>query len=419
MGLGSIRQPEFGQRLRQLRERRSLSQRDVADGVVNPSYISLLESGARVPTLEVAVRLAQSLEVPLQELVGSTTPFTEDSGDLAGRLVLDIMTKSALDLGDLDDAEVRFRDAYEAANRDGATVSALEYGIALHEVLVLKSEHQERGRLLADVAVLAEQVGVPEVMVKVAVDRASAARDGGRMSDASELAEKAAEDIKATSFGSTSEHVRALGVLVSIRCESGAVSELPKLIDQMIDIAEKLDRRPVLGRAHWAASVAFARIGEPKQAERHFRYAKEMLATPATPLWEWAKFSRAAASALLDADTEADLAEIEQFMRGAQATLSVVDVPGEASQMQLVEARFALAVGDPAKALELSTREPADLPGSALVRLRITRARALCRLERIEEAVTAFRSAANLCEELDLYRLASQIWREIDEVRSH
>lgn len=416
MGLGSIRQPEFGQRLRQLRERRSLSQRDVAGGVVNPSYISLLESGARVPTLEVAARLAQALEVPLQELVGSTMPFSEDSGDRGERLVLDIMTKSALDFGDLDDAETRFRAAYQDATRDGSTISALEYGIALHEVLVLKAGHQERYRHLAEVAALAEQVNVPEVTVKVTVDRASAARDVGKMGEALALVEKAAEEIKSTSLSFTSEHVRMLGVLVSIRCESDNTAEVPQLIDQMIDIAEKIDRRPVLGRAHWVASVAFARLGEPKRAERHFRYAKEALATPATPLWEWAKFSRAAASALLDAD--ADLTEIEQFVRGAQAALSVVEVPGEAGQMRLLEARFALAAGDPAKALELSTDEPADLPSSALVRLRVTRGRALRQLERTDEAVTAFRSAAHLCEELDMFRQAAQIWREIDEARS-
>jgi transcriptional regulator with XRE-family HTH domain len=119
MGLGSIRQPEFGQRLRQLRERRGLSQREIAGDAVNPSYISLLESGARVPTLEVVVRLAKVLEVPLHELVGATSLLPEDTGDRGDRLVLDIMTRSALDFGDLDDAESRFRDAYKSATADG------------------------------------------------------------------------------------------------------------------------------------------------------------------------------------------------------------------------------------------------------------------------------------------------------------
>ncbi|MFC7617417.1 helix-turn-helix domain-containing protein [Actinokineospora soli] len=69
-----IRQPEFGQRLRRLRLAKGLSQRDVAGTVVNPSYISLLESGARVPTLEVVMQLAAALEVAPEDLAGITVP---------------------------------------------------------------------------------------------------------------------------------------------------------------------------------------------------------------------------------------------------------------------------------------------------------------------------------------------------------
>ena len=418
MGLGNVRQPEFGQRLRRLREERGLSQRDVAGDVVNPSYISLLESGSRVPTLEVVVRLAQVLGVSIEDLAGSVVLPGGDGVDTDrdGRLVLDILARSALDFGDLPDAQQRFQAAYTSARDDGQTVAALEYGLALQEILALRADRQARHDHLAELAELADRLGVPEVRLKIEIDRAAAMRDIGEPRKALALAEHAAQHIGGSELACTSEHVRVLGVLISIRSETGDIAGLDALVDQMFDVATKIDSRPVLGRAHWAASVAFARSGDTASAERHVRYAKEMLATPATPLWEWARFSRAAASALLDADVE--LTEVEQFLRAARATLSMVDVPGESAQLRVVEARFALASGDAAHALDLARREPGELPDTELLRLRMTEGGALRELGRLDEAVVALRSAVELCERLELFKQAATIWREIDGLRS-
>lgn len=416
MGLGNVRQPEFGQRLRSLREERGLSQRDVAGDVVNPSYISLLESGSRVPTLEVVVQLARVLDVTVQDLVGTMVLPGTDSGDRDGRLVLDILARSSLDFGDLDEAEKRFRAAYVSARQDGQIAASLEYGIALQEILGLRAEAQARHEHLVELAELAERLDVPEVRIKIEIDRATAARDVGRLKEALRLAEHATEHIDATALAFTSEHVRVLGVLVSVRCETGDISDLAALVDRMLAVAEKIDSRPVAGRAHWVACVAFARIGNPKRAERHVHYAKEMLATPATPLHEWARFSLAAASALLDAD--ADLAEVEQFLRGAQASMTMVELPGETGRLRVLEARFALASGDCARALELARQDLTGLADGDMIRMRATEGRALARLERVDEAIVALRAAAGLCERLEMFKQATAIWREIDELHS-
>src|SRR5216110_1257296 len=117
-----IQQPDFGRRLRRLRTERGLSQRDLAGGLVSPSYVSLLESGARVPALEVAMRLAGTLGVPVGALVEQWE---------ATRLVQDLLARSAVDFGDLDQAGRRFTEAYELGRAAGDRVAMLEYGIAL------------------------------------------------------------------------------------------------------------------------------------------------------------------------------------------------------------------------------------------------------------------------------------------------
>lgn len=64
----------FGERLRDSRAKAKLSARDLADRVgVSQSYVSLLESGARVPSrmsYSVARRLAETLGVDPDWLMG-------------------------------------------------------------------------------------------------------------------------------------------------------------------------------------------------------------------------------------------------------------------------------------------------------------------------------------------------------------
>lgn len=60
----------FGQRLKQLREERGLSQEGLADRAeLDRTYISLLERGKRNPGLMNLLRLASALGIDVSELV--------------------------------------------------------------------------------------------------------------------------------------------------------------------------------------------------------------------------------------------------------------------------------------------------------------------------------------------------------------
>jgi len=69
----------FGQRLRELRERRSVSQEKLAARAgLNRTYISKIERGQRNITLDTITRLAEALECPITELF---TNFKSKSND--------------------------------------------------------------------------------------------------------------------------------------------------------------------------------------------------------------------------------------------------------------------------------------------------------------------------------------------------
>ena len=74
---------QLGERLKDIRERRGLTQEQLAQAVkMNAARISDYESGRIVPKLEKAVALAAALAVTLDELVGRTTPeVAEDVRD--------------------------------------------------------------------------------------------------------------------------------------------------------------------------------------------------------------------------------------------------------------------------------------------------------------------------------------------------
>lgn len=61
---------EFGNRLRQLREKREWAQTDLAyEADIEPGYVSRLELGKANPSLTVIVALAMALECKLDELI--------------------------------------------------------------------------------------------------------------------------------------------------------------------------------------------------------------------------------------------------------------------------------------------------------------------------------------------------------------
>src|SRR5436305_14463122 len=93
---------EVGVRLKAARERAGLSQRQLAFDGCTAAYISRLEAGARVPSLQMVNELAARLGVSSQWLsTGVEVPYTEPTDLLEAEV--------ALRLGDVEEAEKLFR----------------------------------------------------------------------------------------------------------------------------------------------------------------------------------------------------------------------------------------------------------------------------------------------------------------------
>jgi len=66
---------KFGENLRKIRQIKRISQIDLAKSVgVDPTVISKLELGKRLPSLPILVRIADALNVTVDELLDNNTP---------------------------------------------------------------------------------------------------------------------------------------------------------------------------------------------------------------------------------------------------------------------------------------------------------------------------------------------------------
>ncbi|PWK46736.1 helix-turn-helix domain-containing protein [Actinoplanes xinjiangensis] len=413
-----IVQPEFGRRLRRLRIERGMSQRDLAVGVVNQSYISLLEKGSRVPTLDVVNHLSEVLGVPVDELAGVETGFAPPPaapGVSGTELARELIVSSAVDQGDLSRAEQVLTGALQEARRDGQPAAMLSHGLALERIMDQRNDRSGRYELLNELVTVAERAGVPEALVRTRIALAAAARDVGRLTEAFTHIEQAQAEIAETAFVGGSEHVRLHAVHISILSDAGGGAEVTRIVDRMVAMAADVKSLTISGRAHWVASIAMARIGEVERSLEHLRSAREMLAHPTTSLRDWARFSIAAVSALMDADVE--LSEITSRMEAARAAMAAAETAATPSAAASLEVRYAVAVGEPERALEIAaTVDETDLSGIEQVRFVLAVGRAQRRCGRTAEAAASLRRAAQLAEAAAAYRRASQIWREVTEL---
>lgn len=415
-----VRQPAFGRRLRRLRQLRGLSQREVGQGVVTGSYVSLLESGSRVPTLDVVVRIARALDVAVAALVDDDLAAVLPTGRPGQQghqayLVGQVLARGAIATGDLGAAAALLAEAYGAERDGGSPVLVLAAGLALQDVLRETGRSSERFELLQELTAVAEETGVPELAVAVYVDRADSARSLNLLADAVEFAERAVARVGETELAHTGEHLRAVEALIHVRCDSGRTEEVPGLVEQALALARRIGSPTASGHAHRIAGLGLARIGRADLALQHVRPARAMLARWLS-VRDWAHFCCVMASILLECDAEPE--EVERYLAVVRLAAETVELPEQAPLLVALEVRHALAAGDPHRALALSEVEPAGLGGVDLVRLRLARGRALHRTGRTAGAVEVLRSAATLSEQIAAFPLASLIWRELDEVRS-
>ncbi|MFF8960016.1 helix-turn-helix domain-containing protein [Streptomyces sp. NPDC014894] len=440
--------PNFGERIKARRLELGLSQKQLAGDVVTSSYVSLLESDKRAPTLDVIIHLADRLRMPIEELTGQSIAGTlapeapapaRPTGPTADRAAqaaqtartatartapqeqrapLRILADNALQSNDYVRAIELLRRLYDQLRADGDQAKSVEVGFQLQRLLQTQGDHEQRLVLLEELmATTACGPDSQAVTVALSTELGTALRDTGHLVRARTTLENATGLLRPTGLHGTSEHVRLLGALISVLCELSDTEPVPGLVAQMLELAEKVDTPGILGRSEWAAAMAYDQLGRGEDAHTYVVRARDNLPPATMTLRDWLRFCRSTTSILL---STGHLEEAHNWLIGAEHTTSLMNVPAETAALTALRARHEAALGHHERALELYSELTADrspLSGLQLARVCLAKAEELHVLEQPAEALEALRSAAAICEENGAYQLAVQMWRRMDEIR--
>jgi tetratricopeptide (TPR) repeat protein len=131
---------EVGRRLREARLRAGLSQRDLSFTGCSPAYISRIEAGDRIPSLQLLRELGQRLGVSEDYLAtGARMPFVSDRNPVL------VDAEVALRLDDYELAGILYRQAFEQSRDNFTRADALE---GLGNLAFLQGNPKEAIRLL-------------------------------------------------------------------------------------------------------------------------------------------------------------------------------------------------------------------------------------------------------------------------------
>jgi tetratricopeptide (TPR) repeat protein len=252
---------ELGLRLKAARTRAELSQRQLAFPGCTAAYISRLEAGARVPSLQMINQLAIRLDVTGQWLATGIDAAVVEPIELLDAEV-------ALRLGEVDEAERLFRarldtdDASRPAALAGLGQIAFRAGKLDEAIERLQQAFELRGRrALVDPGAV-DTLGRAYASV-------------GPLESAIALFEAALAEARAAE--APVEELRFAVLLANSFIDNGSIALAESALADVIRIADEVSDPVASARLFWSQSRLHSARHEPQLASRYARRALEIL----------------------------------------------------------------------------------------------------------------------------------------------
>ena len=263
---GSKRSDEsIGERVRRLRLRRGLSQRQLAASGLSPAYISRIESGQRMPSVRAIRVLALRLDV--------TPEYLENGVDIAPAEALELrLTDAELRLR-LGDHSIEARHALQAvlneARRTGQHEITTRAQIALGLASLAAGNQHEAAQYLS-VAVASPFVS-PRMQTNVYVSLSKALRFLGRAEDAVRMLEEALDDPACGMPEGVGVRLRLATYLSYALTDLGEFERARSVLEE-VDADAALDAHAQV-TMHWSLARLAYMEGQPRAALNEIRRA--------------------------------------------------------------------------------------------------------------------------------------------------
>lgn len=412
---------EVGRRLKEAREAAGVSQRRLAFPGCSPAYISRIEAGERIPSLQILRELGQRLDVDAEYLA-------RGSSDVESVLV---DAEIALRLGELDQAEAAFASTLddatgkrraralaglgEVASRGGDVQRAISY---FEEALVASGDDpagcpevaESLGRSYASVGRLPEAITIFRRCVSVQRSSADvlqmirfACLLGYALTDNAEIeeAERVVAEALAHAQDVTDPYTRARLYWSQARLEGerGRVESSSNYARMALEILRMTEDTYAIAHAHQFLAHVYLDADKVEEAEAELEAGRPLIEATATPV-ELAHFE------LEEARLLARRGELERARTLAMTLTGKLGgaMPQDAGRAYVLLGEIFEAIGDIERAVEiyeLAIEQLEALPTSRyLLTAQRQLAAALERLDRPDLALTALKKAMGMQERL-------------------
>jgi tetratricopeptide (TPR) repeat protein len=333
-----------GRRLREARERAGLSQRQLSFEGCSPAYISRIEAGERIPSLQLLREMGRRLGVSEDYL--ATGLEREPGGE--DRMLLD--AEVSLRLGEIDAAEGLYEQVRDAAETIAVRSRALA---GLGQIAFERGDPRAAVELLEDALRVAGVESADQPPVADTLGRAYAIL--GDHQPAVRIFRQALR--RAEERNDAVETVRFGVLLANAYIDNNDFAAAEALLEQTVDSAPNATDPIFRARIYWSQSRLYAMREDPSAAARYARKALELL-----ELTEHTQYAARAHHLL--AHIELDRGHADEALALLERGLRLVEAGGnrfETSLFQLERARALVALGRHDEAVSLAEHSTALL----------------------------------------------------------
>ncbi len=415
--MAGVSQPEFGQRLRELRLDRGIKQTELAGGPVSASYVSRLEMGNRLPSPNALSYLATTLGVSVDDLVAShgraggagaavPAPARTTNADSVRSGLLARAT-AALRGGDT-------RYVVELLESELAAPDLEPFGWGWHLLGTLAEAYGRTRELPARVDVLRLMLDISSdweeagfVRGGILAELSSDERELGRLEAALDAGRQA---VAATRESRAAERALALMALAAAETEAGAAARAAERVAEMLALVETV---PSLTAAqiYWTCAGVRGRQGDGEECEGLMSRALETLDSR-DDLLAWARLRMAAGALRL---RRGRLDDVGRWIEEAGRAVELVGGPAQAATLLSLKAWLLWGETDYEQAFVTARQaeETGLLAFHDRLRARLLQSRCLLHMGRETDALRDLRAVAVEAEEAGYLDLAAEAWKAL------
>jgi tetratricopeptide (TPR) repeat protein len=332
-----------GRRLRAAREQAGLSQRALAFPGCTSAYISRIEDGQRIPSLQLLRELGRRL--------GVSADYLATGDEQAGEASPLVDAEIALRLDEVDEARRLFQQIADDAVTSEERADAVE---GLAHVAFRKGELSEAIQGFLESARTAGVAEEDRPTLADGLARAYAA--AGLLAESIALLERCVERYQDEPL----QFIRFAGLLSAALTDNGSFAEAERLLAQALNRGRETSDPYARARLYWSEARLRLQQGQPEEAEQFALRSLELL-RGTEDTYALARLLQGLAQIYIDGGRAA---EALNLLEEGWPLVALAGTPIEVAQYQLEEARARAALGQREEAIALALELTAKLGGN-------------------------------------------------------